>query len=417
LIKSVSVVGLGYVGLPLLVNLSKLETFRVIGLDQSKRKIDSLKKSISYIEDIKSSEIRKLKLITKFSTSIQSIKNSDYIIICLPTPIKETKEPDNSILFSFMKDLSKINLRGKVICLESTVYPGLTEELFLPLFKTQGLKVGKDVFLGYSPERIDPSNKKYTIKNVPKIVSGYTNKCLQKVNELYSKISKTEKASSIKLAEFVKCYENVFRSINISFANEMKVLSQKINLDIFEIIKLANTKPFGIMPFYPGPGMGGHCIPVDPHILSWYAKKNNFYTRFIELSGQINDTMPNYVVKRLQDHALRNNIKGKKILLLGIAYKKNISDLRESPAIKIFHLLKKLNYEVFFHDPLIHVKDIKNLKMKRSSLSKYDLKKYTYIISLADHDMFDYKLILKYSKFILDTRNRFNPRSKKVIIA
>jgi len=274
----VAIIGLGYVGLPLLVNLSKLGTFRIIGLDHSKSKIDLLKKGISYIDDIKSSYIKKLKLKPRFSTSIKSLKNADFILICLPTPIKDTKEPDNSILNSFIEDLSKINLRGKVICLESTVYPGLTEELFLPLFQRQRLKVGTDVFLGYSPERIDPSNKKYTIENVPKIVSGYTNRCLQKINELYSKISKTEKASSIKLAEFVKCYENVFRSINISFANEMKVLSQKVNLDIFEIIKLANTKPFGIMPFYPGPGMGGHCIPVDPHILSWYAKKNNFYT-------------------------------------------------------------------------------------------------------------------------------------------
>lgn len=414
--KTIGIVGLGYVGLPLFWQFSKLGNFKMVGYDKDKRKINLLQKNISYIDDVESSVLKKLNNV-RYSDSINVLKVVDYLIICLPTPITETKEPDNSILNSFIEDLSKINLRGKVICLESTVYPGLTEELFLPLFKRQELKVGTDVFLGYSPERIDPSNKKYTIKNVPKIVSGYTNKCLQKVNELYSKISKTEKASSIKLAEFVKCYENVFRSINISFANEMKVLSQKVDLDIFEIIKLANTKPFGIMPFYPGPGMGGHCIPVDPHILSWYAKKNNFYTRFIELSGQINDTMPNYVVKRLQDHALKNNIKGKKILLLGIAYKKNISDLRESPAIKIFHLLKKLNYEVFFHDPLIDVKDIQNLKMKKSSIDTNDLKKYAYVICLADHDAFDYKFILKYSNFILDTRNRFNSKNKKVITA
>jgi len=413
---TIGISGLGYVGLPLFCQFSKSDNFKMVGYDKDKKKINLLQKNISYIDDIESSVLKKLNNVT-YSDSINVLKDVDYIIICLPTPIKETKEPDNSILFNFIKDLSKINLRRKVICLESTIYPGLTEELFLPLFKRQGLKLGKDVFLGYSPERIDPSNKKYNIENVPKIVSGYTNKCLQRVNELYSKISKIEKASSIKLAEFVKCYENIFRSINISFANEMKVLSQKVNLDIFEIIKLANTKPFGIMPFYPGPGMGGHCIPVDPHILSWYAKKNNFYTRFIELSGQINDTMPNYVVKRLQDHALKNNIKGKKILLLGIAYKKNISDLRESPAIKTFHLLKKLNYEVFFHDPLINVNDIQNLKMKKSNLDTNDLKNYAYVICLADHDAFDYRLILKYSNFILDTRNRFNPKNKKVITA
>ena len=270
--KTIGIVGLGYVGLPLFCQFSKLPNFKMVGYDKDKRKINLLQKNISYIDDVESSVLKKLNNV-RYSDSINVLKVVDYLIICLPTPITETKEPDNSILNSFIEDLSKINLRGKVICLESTVYPGLTEELFLPLFKRQELKVGTDVFLGYSPERIDPSNKKYTIKNVPKIVSGYTNKCLQKVNELYSKISKTEKASSITLAEFVKCYENVFRSINISFANEMKVLSQKVDLDIFEIIKLANTKPFGIMPFYPGPGMGGHCIPVDPHILSWYAKK------------------------------------------------------------------------------------------------------------------------------------------------
>jgi len=416
--KTLAIVGLGYVGLPLAITFSKTKKFKIIGFDLDKKKIEKINKGKSYFEDILNNDIKKLIKSNFFATNqIKYLNKADFIVVALPTPITNGKQPDNSNLISFARSLEKIDLKGKVICLESTVYPTATEEIFFPIINKQNLKIGKNCFLGYSPERIDPSNKMFKLKDIPKIISGYSEQCLQIVDKLYSTITKTVRASSIQCAEFTKCYENVFRSINISFANEMKMLSHKINVDIFETINLANTKPFGIYPFYPGPGMGGHCIPVDPFILSWYAKQKEFYARFIELSGEINDKMPNYIIDRILGHAIKNPCLNKKILLLGLAYKKNIGDMRESPSLKIIQLLKKLNFEVYCNDPHVNFDELKNLKIKKIEITKKSLNKFRYTICITDHDVYDYVKILEYSNFIVDTRNRFPLSSKKVISA
>tara|TARA_B100002019_G_C21228514_1_gene578727 strand:- start:150 stop:1406 length:1257 start_codon:yes stop_codon:yes gene_type:complete len=415
---NIAIIGLGYVGLPLAVTFSKIKKFKVIGFELDKKKISQLINGKSYIKDISNREVIDLKK-RKFTptNNVKYLNEVKYIIIALPTPITPKKEPNNKYLLEFSKILRKVNLRDKVICLESTVYPSATEQIFLPIIRQQNLKVGKDVYLGYSPERIDPSNKKFKVKNITKIVSGYSNRCLKEVKKLYSHITKTVDASSIICAEFTKCYENVFRSINISFANEMKLLSHKINIDIFEVIKLANTKPFGIFPFFPGPGMGGHCIPVDPFILSWFAKRNNFDAQFIELSGKINDKMPNYVVSRILNHLYKQPNNNKKILILGLSYKKNVGDIRESSSIKVIKLLKKFKFDVYYNDPYIKKMDIENLRIKNSKVDKINLKKFQYVVCLADHDLYNYKDILKHSKFIVDTRNRFPSYNKKIITA
>lgn len=419
----IAVLGLGYVGLPLCAKLSQ-RGFKVKGIDINQKKIENLKKYQSKIINFKNKKIKKFIIKnTKFFSNYEIISQVDVIIICVPTPIKKNKKPEMKYISDVTKKIIPFLKKNQLIIMESTVYPGATEEYFLPVFKKKNLTPGKDIFLGFSPEREDPGNPKYSITkgNIPKIVSGYSEKCLKLTKQLYENVSTVVSVSSIKTAEFTKLLENVYRSVNIGFVNEMKIIAHSMGLDINETIEAAKTKPFGFSAFYPGPGLGGHCIPIDPYLLSWQA--NNFGTkaRFIKLSGAINESMCGFVFNRLLT-ALKDKkekITGEKILILGMAYKKDSSDLRESPSFKIIELLKKKNFIVHCSDPMIknineidEVEKIDNLKLIK--INKFNIKKYAAVILITNHQRFNYKLIEKYAKIIIDTRNSFNSALKKV---
>jgi len=414
---SIAVIGLGYVGIPLCFALSK--KYKVIGYDINSKIVDNLKKNKSHIEDIKPKDLINNKKI-KFTSNFNYIKHCNVFIVCVPTPIFKNNSPDNSYLCSVKNMLGNIDLKNKIIINESTTYPGATREIFEPVFLNQKLKLGKNCYLSFSPERVDPGNISYKTENIPKLVSGVTSNCLKFVSQIYEKIFKIYKVSNIETAEFTKVYENVFRSINISFVNEMKVLSHKMNIDIYEVIKAASTKPFGFMPFYPGPGFGGHCIPIDPYLLAWKAKEYNFYTRFIELSGQINESMPNYIVSNLIRLIVEKkfDLKNIKILIIGLSYKKNSFDTRETPASKIIQLLKKYQTNLYYHDDLINKQELKKNKIfdkiTYSSLDKKNLKHFSACLILADHDYIDYTSLQKNCKLIVDTRGRFENKYKNV---
>ena len=419
--RNISIIGLGYVGLPLLFSFSE-KKFRVIGFDHNKKLINDLKKNKSHIEDISKGDFLSLdKKNILFTSSYKELVKADVIIVCVPTPIYDDKTPDNSYLNSVANLLSKINLKGKIIINESTTYPGATKEIFGKLFLKQKLTIGKNCYLAFSPERVDPGNKKFNTSNIPKLISGATRQCLNYATSIYDKIFKIYKVSNIETAEFTKVYENVFRSINISFVNEMKVLSHKMGIDIYEVIKAASTKPFGFMPFYPGPGFGGHCIPIDPYLLAWKAKEHNFYTRFIELSGQINESMPNYIVTNLIKLIVKRkfDLKNNKILIIGLSYKKNSFDTRETPALKIIQLLNKYQASLYYHDNLINKQELKKnkifKKIKYISLEKKNLKHFSTCLILADHDYIDYTSIQKNCKLVVDTRGRYSKKYKNVI--
>lgn len=423
---SIAVIGIGYVGLPLCLRFLKTG-YKVYGIDKDVNKIKSIKKGRSYISSIQNKEI-KYAISKKFETTsdFSIIKKVDIIIFCLPTPINKNKDPDMSYLNDGINKIKSYIKKHQIICLESTVYPGATEEFFLPIFKKKKLEPGKNIFLIYSPEREDPGNKKFTIYkgNIPKLISGYSPNCLALAETLYSRITKVVKVSSIKTAEFTKLLENVYRSINIGFVNEMKLIANKMNINIHESIKAAKTKPFGFHAFYPGPGLGGHCIPVDPFILTWKAKKFGMMTRFIELSAKINDSMPYYAIDVLKK-ALKNSkkkISKAKILILGVAYKKNSDDIRESPSIRIISILKKLGCKISFSDPFFQNRSkLKNLEKKISiksvKVNIKNLKKFDATILVTDHDSFDYNLVRKFSKIIVDCRNRFEKKINKVYLA
>jgi len=423
---SIAVIGIGYVGLPLCLRFLK-SGFKVYGIDKDINKIKNIKKGKSYISSIKNKEI-KYAISKKFepTNDFSVVKKVDIIIFCLPTPINKNKDPDMNYINDGISKIKNYIKKHQVICLESTVYPGATEEFFLPIFKKKKLEPGKDIFLIYSPEREDPGNKRFTIYkgNIPKLISGFSPNCLVLAEALYSRITKVIKVSSIKTAEFTKLLENVYRSINIGFVNEMKLIANKMNININESIEAAKTKPFGFHAFYPGPGLGGHCIPVDPFILTWKAKKFGVMTRFIELSAKINNSMPHYTVAVLKK-ALKNSkkkIKNAKILILGMAYKKNSDDIRESPSLRIISLLKKLNCKIFFSDPFIQKSSkLKILEKKISSksiiLNAKNLKKFDATILVTDHDNFNYNLVRKFSKIIIDCRNRFEKKLNKIYLA
>ena len=416
---TIGIVGLGYVGLPLALRFSEVG-FKVIGYDKDDKKIIKLKKNKSYIKTISNQELIKKKFIA--TSNLKILLKSDAILICLPTPLREnSKVPDMTYIKNFASSIKSSLRENHIIILESTTYPGTTREFFLPVLKNCGLLPGKDAFLIYSPEREDPGNKKYQIKDIPKIVSGYSDDCKKIGALIYGKVAKkTVVVKSLEHAEMVKLYENIYRSINIGLANEMKIVCDKMGLNIFEVIKAASTKPFGFSPFYPGPGYGGHCIPIDPFYLSWKSKQFGYTPKFIELSAKINNSMPSYILKNIKKILKKDKKKLFKILILGIAYKKNVDDLRESPAVQLINILQKeKNYKINFHDPFIKkivsrnkkFKDINYFNLKYDKLNKFDL-----VAILTDHDNLDYEKILKHSNKILDCRGRFfNVSDKKVI--
>ncbi len=415
---TVCVIGLGYVGLPMLLRLSEVG-FNAIGLDSDKKKISKLNNGLSYIKTIDEQNIKaSLKGGAKYVSDFSIIKKVDIILICLPTPLGNHFEPDLSYIEDCISTILPFLRKDQLLSLESTTYPGTTDEIIVPKISKK-FKIGKDFFVSYSPEREDPGNKKFNTKNTPKVMGANDSLSRLHAKKFYSKIvSEVIELNSYSAAEMTKLVENIYRSINIGLANELKIIADKLKLDIFEIIDAAGSKPFGFTPFYPGPGLGGHCIPIDPFYLSWKSKEVGHNARFIELSGEINNDMPFWVINKVLKvlNLFKKSVSSSKILLLGAAYKKNIDDYRESPAIKIIDELIKLKASVNYFDPYIDeidisldnkskiIKSIKNI----NKISNYDL-----VLLLTDHDCFDYKYIKNNSALIIDTRGRFK-LSKKI---
>jgi UDP-N-acetyl-D-glucosamine dehydrogenase len=418
----IGVIGLGYVGLPLALGFIE-QSFKIIGFDIDKNKNLSLNKGKSYIESIPSKLINNaIKKGFLATDDYSKTKECDALIICVPTPLNKYREPDLSYVLNTMNLISPFLSKGKIISLESTTWPGTTEELLLPILQSKGIKIGEDGFLVFSPEREDPGNEKYSTKTIPKVIGGITSNCIEVGVELYSGIiDKIVPVSSTRVAEMSKLLENIHRAVNIGLVNELKMVCDFMDIDIHEVIAAASTKPFGFTPYYPGPGLGGHCIPIDPFYLTWKAREYGLNTRFIELAGEVNTKMPEWVVdkviKALNSH--KKAVKDSKILILGVAYKKNIDDLRESPAIKIMELLKNEGANLNFSDP--HVAKLQRSKILNFDsisieISKEKLQTFDCVIIVTNHDKFDYNLIKKYSKLIIDTRGVYSKYNDKNII-
>lgn len=411
---TVGVIGLGYVGLPLamLFIKNKILTY---GFDIDQNKIDNLKEGKSYIGHISSNDINSIDdNYFKPTIDFSKISLCDVMIICVPTPLNANREPDLSFVTSTLDSIKPYLRDGQTISLESTTYPGTTRDVIVKNIENEGFEVGKNFYIVYSPEREDPGNKNFDVSTIPKIVSGHTKNCLNKAISIYSRIiHNIVPVSSTESAEMAKLLENIYRSINIGLANEMKILANTMDIDIFEVINAAATKPFGFNAFYPGPGIGGHCIPIDPFYLTWKAREYGVNTKFIELAGEFNNEMPQYVVKRLV-HGLNLNkkcINGSKILILGLAYKKNIDDQRESPSINIMELIKNQGGYVEYSDPHIpKFKEMRNFDFKLSSecLTSKSIAKYDAVILCTDHDNFDYDLIIDNAKLLIDTRGTYS---------
>jgi len=417
---SIGIVGLGYVGLPLAIRFLDSGFKKVIGLDNNSMRVQSINQGLSDIKHIRPDNFKKYLGKQFYATNdLKLITELDVIIVCLPTPLNEFREPDLSIVTNFFSSAQRYFKKYQVVSFESTTYPGTSREVILPFFKD--FDVGRDFFLCYSPEREDPGNKVFNTKNTPKVLSGYSGNCKQLGHLIYSQIvDKVVHVSSLDAAEMTKLLENIHRCINISLVNELKLLCDKMNIDIWEVIDAASSKPFGFTPYYPGPGLGGHCIPVDPFYLSWKARQFDINTKFIELAGEINADMPNFVFSKII-HALnfdRNKSLSKsKILVLGVAYKKNIDDLRESPSLKIIELLIQGKAKVSFSDPFIDNINVCGLSIKGIKLTQKNISKFDCVVLLTDHDIFDYKFISKNAACIVDTRNKFNKGLKKVFKA
>ncbi len=420
----IGIIGVGYVGLPLALNFCK-EGLSVIGFDINKKVLCSLNKGESHIKHIKSDDIKKeinsKKLFITDNFSL--IKDLDAILICLPTPLKNKKEPDLSYITNTLLRIKEYLKEGQIISIESTTYPGTTKEIVKPLIEDNNFKIGENLFLIYSPEREDPGNKNFNSKEIPKIIGADTNLCAEIGKTLYALVApKVILVSSTKAAEMTKLLENIYRAVNIGLINELKTLSDYFDLDIHEIIKAASSKPFGFQAFYPGPGVGGHCIPIDPIYLSWKAKKEfNFPLKFIDLADEINSNMPKLVYEKVVETLKKRSkhLKNSRILVLGLSYKKNIDDCRESPSIKIINYLIKSGAEVSYNDPYIpsftFCSDYK-IKLKSSEINVNNIKSQDCIILITDHDIYEYKLISKHSKLIVDTRGRFS-KSENIIKA
>ncbi len=410
---TIGIIGLGYVGLPLVREFSK-NSIRVIGFDIDPQKVNLLNQGKSYISHIKDDIIKNsLGKGFKATTDFQNLKLVDVVIICVPTPLGEHREPDLGYVISTAKIISKYLHPEQLIILKSTTYPGTTEEIILPILEKRKLRAGIDFYLAYSPEREDPGNKDFTTSKIPVIVGGYTPKCSKLTCATYSKIGiKTIPVSSTRVAEAAKLLENIYRAVNIALVNELKIIYSKMDIDIFEVIEAASTKPFGFSAFYPGPGLGGHCIPIDPFYLSWKAREYEYSTRFIELAGEINSSMPDYVVDRITE-ALNEHgraLQGSKVLILGMAYKKNVDDMRESPSLKIMDLLIKKGAKVEYSDPYIpELPKTRQYSFRKKSieLTKENIKSYDLIVVVTDHDKFDKELIFNNANLIVDTRNMF----------
>ena len=413
----IGVIGLGYVGLPLSILLAK-KKFDIIGFDKDSKKIKSINSKKSYIDRIKNSEIEILKKRGQFTDKFDKISKCDVIIICVPTPLKKRNTPDLSFIKTTINSIKKNLKKGQLLVLESTSYPGTTREEIIKKIN-KDLKPGKNFFVGFSSERINPGFNENTIDKVPKVVSGYSKNCLDVISNFYQKsFQKIVKSKSLEIAEFSKLLENIYRAVNIGFINEMKFIADKMNIDIFEILKVASTKPFGFRPFHPGPGIGGHCIPIDPHYLYWKAKKRGVNANFIKLSAETNSSVIKFIFKKIKKILNLNDLnkKNSKILIIGLAYKRNVDDLRESSSVDLIKILKKNNFnKIDYFDPYVKFGFSLNgfrFTKKSIKLNSQNLKKFDIVIIMTDHDILDYKFIYKYSKIIIDCRGRYSVDQK-----
>ena len=407
------VVGLGYVGLPLAVELGKAG-FHATGIDLDSRKVQAITDGRSYIPDVPTADVQDLQRRGRLdaTTDFAIVRELDTINICVPTPLRKTKDPDMSYIVSAVEGIAKHLHPGMLVILESTTYPGTTDEVLLPALEKGGLRAGHDFFLAFSPERVDPGNPTFQTHNVPKVVGGFTPTCSQLAGELYGTAIETiVPVSSTRVAEMVKLLENTFRAVNIGLVNELALMCDRMNINVWEVVDAAKTKPFGFMPFYPGPGLGGHCIPIDPFYLSWKAKQTGFDPRFIELAGHINGGMPHYVADKVAEalNTRRKAVNGSKILIAGVAYKRDIDDMRESPAMDVMGLLLARGAEIAYADPWVpevHGRewsggyDVKAVDMTRGQISQYDC-----VVIVTDHKAFDYKALVEEADVIVDTRN------------
>ncbi len=416
----IGILGMGYVGMPLAVAFAEAG-FNVLGIDPDQRKTDTFNKNVSYIQDVPTETVARLHQSGKLSmtTDFAALKDMDAVSICVPTPLRQTGDPDMSFINSAADQLAKYVHKGMVVVLESTTYPGTTREVMIPkLTEQSGLKVGEDIFICFSPERVDPGRKDWTTLNTPKVIGGITPACAEVAQAWYSGAIKTVvPVSSAEAAEMAKLLENTFRMINIGLVNELAIMCERLGVDVWEVIDAAATKPFGFMKFTPGPGLGGHCIPIDPLYLSWKMKEMNYNARFIELASEINTNMPRYVVSKILD-AMNDRgkvLKGSKVLVLGVAYKPDIDDVRESPALDVIALLKKKGAQVSYHDPFIPQihHEHEGWKMDSVKDAMKAVKESDAVVIVTNHKAYDYQAILAQAKFVFDSRNALGKLGKE----
>ena len=420
---TIGIVGLGYVGLPLMLRYSEVG-FRVLGIDIDGEKVARLNRGESYIEHIPAAAIaaargKGFEATADFARSAEA----DALIICVPTPLNRYREPDLSFVLDTMDSLTPHLRRGQIVSLESTTYPGTTDEELKPRIESRGFKVGEDVFLVFSPEREDPANPDFVTKTIPKVCGGTTPACQKAGMALYGvAVDRVVPVSSTRAAEMTKLLENIHRAVNIGLVNEMKIIADRMDIDIHEVIRAAATKPFGFVPYYPGPGLGGHCIPIDPFYLTWKAREYGLHTRFIELAGEINSTMPQWVVGKITEALNERSraIRGSRVLVLGIAYKKNVDDMRESPSVELMELLVKKGAIVEYADPHVpvfpklrqHHFDLKSVPLTPESIAGFD-----FVVLATNHDAFDYELIARHARLIVDTRGVYLQPAANVVKA
>ena len=418
----IGIVGLGYVGLPLAIQFAKSEN-NVLGLDIDKSKVDSLNQGKSYIKHISSDDLQHQLQENRLeaSTDFNRVKELDAVLICVPTPLNKDREPDLSYVLDTAKAIAPHLPKGILVSLESTTYPGTTEDELKPVLEAGSrMKAGIDFHLVYSPEREDPGNPDSQVAKIPKVIGGYTEKCLKIGQKVYTTaIDSLVPVSSCRIAEATKLTENIFRCVNIALMNELKVIYHEMDIDVWEVIEAAKTKPFGYMPFYPGPGLGGHCIPIDPFYLSWKARQQNLEARFIELAGEVNLSMPKYVIDRCEEELIKlgKTLEGSRILLLGIAYKANVDDMRESPSVEIMELLQDRGVNIEYSDPHIPIFpemreysfNLKSVELSAETICTYDM-----LLLVTNHSAFDYDMIKKHADFIVDARGVYSSQTKKI---
>ena len=419
----IGIIGLGYVGLPLALRYAEAR-YTVIGFDIDGRKIEQLSAAESYIQHISNARIQEcLSTSTRFTSNLEDIESCDAVIICVPTPLSKHREPNLEYVISTIESLIPHLRKGQIVSLESTTYPGTTTEELLPRIEQAGFKVGHDMFLIYSPEREDPGNDNFDTQTIPKVVGGHTSDCRDVGVALYRGVINTVvPVSGTKVAEMTKLLENIHRAVNIGLVNEMKMVADSMGIDIHEVIRAASTKPFGFTPYYPGPGLGGHCIPIDPFYLTWKAREFGLHTRFIELAGEVNSSMPHWVVGKVVEALNQRSLsaKGSRVLVLGIAYKKNVDDVRESPGVKLMALLTEKGAEVEYSDP--HVPRFPSMREYRFEANSVEITEdsitsFDCVLLATDHSAFDYPLISRHAQLIVDTRGVFNSNANNVVKA